>query len=89
VPNPDGIPCKDCGFPFNFDRCGVRIPLIAISPWIPKGTVVHEAPDAVKPQPSSAFDLTSIPATLQRLFYPNASFLSARDAWAAPLNVCT
>ncbi len=28
------------GQPFHFDRLGVRVPAILISPWIPKGTVV-------------------------------------------------
>ncbi len=40
VPNPDGILGKGVGF--NYTRLGVRIPTIAISPWIEKGTLVHE-----------------------------------------------
>ena len=35
VPNPDGI-CTKEGFAYT--RLGIRIPTIAISPWIRKGT---------------------------------------------------
>lgn len=37
VPSPDGIVGPDPFF-FKFDRLGVRIPTIAVSPWIKKGT---------------------------------------------------
>lgn len=37
VPSPDGIVGPD-PFDFKFDRLGVRIPTIMISPWIEKGT---------------------------------------------------
>lgn len=85
VPNPDGIPCNDCGIPFNFDRLGVRVPTVVISPWVAKGGVVHEPPAFVKPNATSQFELSSIPATLHRVFNtPN--FLTARDAWAAPFD---
>ncbi|OIW22009.1 hypothetical protein TanjilG_28668 [Lupinus angustifolius] len=35
VPSPDGIRSSEN---FNFDRLGVRVPTIAVSPWIEKGT---------------------------------------------------
>ncbi|KAG5515119.1 hypothetical protein RHGRI_036229 [Rhododendron griersonianum] len=38
VPNPDGIVGPD-PFYFGFDRLGVRVPTILISPWVDKGTV--------------------------------------------------
>lgn len=41
------------GEPFHFDRLGVRVPAILISPWIPKGTVVN----------GRIFEHASIPAT--------------------------
>jgi phospholipase C len=85
VPNPDGIPCRDCGIPFNFDRLGVRIPYLAISPWIAKGTVIHAPPANVKPASSSQMELSSIPATIHK-FFNTKSFLNARDAWAVPLH---
>jgi phospholipase C len=34
---------------FTFNRLGIRVPTIAISPWIKKGTVVHEAFPGEKP----------------------------------------
>lgn len=37
VPSPDDIVGPD-PFLFKFDRLGVRVPSIAISPWIKKGT---------------------------------------------------
>ena len=43
VPNPDGFLGIKNGF--NFTRLGVRIPTLAISPWIEKGTLVHEPTD--------------------------------------------
>jgi phospholipase C len=45
------------GMAFNFDRLGVRVPAVLISPWIPKNTVVDRV-----------FDHASIPATISRLF---------------------
>jgi len=76
VPNPDGI---DSTSPvFNFERIGVRIPTVMISPWIDKGSVVHRA---TGPSPSSEYEHSSIPATLKKLWnLPN--FLTNRDAWA-------
>ncbi|XVF04849.1 hypothetical protein REPUB_Repub05bG0120700 [Reevesia pubescens] len=38
VPSPDGIVGPDPFF-FKFDRLGVRVPTIMVSPWIEKGTV--------------------------------------------------
>ena len=37
VPNPDGIVGLHPSF-FKFDRLGVRVPTIMVSPWIKKGT---------------------------------------------------
>jgi phospholipase C len=81
VPNPDGI----CGTAqgFTYERLGVRIPTIAVSPWIAKATLVHEAPTAQKPQPTSQYELSSIPATLRTIFPQLGAPLTARTAWAA------
>lgn len=43
------------GMEFKFDRLGVRVPAILISPWIPKNTVVDRV-----------FDHASIPATVSK-----------------------
>jgi phospholipase C len=50
------------GFTFNFDRLGVRVPAILISPWIPKGTVVPV---------DRVFEHSSIPGTATQFFIPD------------------
>ncbi|KAG9454460.1 hypothetical protein H6P81_007364 [Aristolochia fimbriata] len=84
VPTPaDGVPSPDdiVGPPpynFRFDRLGVRVPAIMISPWIEPGTVVHRASG---PHPSSEYEHSSIPATVKKIFNLR-DFLTKRDAWA-------
>lgn len=82
VPTPLDVPAPDNSksYPdsFNFTRLGVRIPTLLISPWIEKGTVIGRAEG---PTPTSEYDLTSIPATIKKLF-DLPSFLTKRDAWA-------
>lgn len=52
---------------FTFDQLGIRIPTIAISPWIKKNTIVSEALRGEKPTLTSQFDATSILATANKL----------------------
>ncbi|KAJ7566002.1 hypothetical protein O6H91_02G084400 [Diphasiastrum complanatum] len=78
VPNPDGLNGPAPHF-FQFDRLGVRVPTIMVSPWINKGTVVHE-PNG--PSPYSQYEHSSIPATVKKIFNLKADFLTKRDAWA-------
>lgn len=78
VPNPDGIIGPD-PFYFRFDRLGVRVPTLLISPWIDKGTVINK-PNG--PTPTSEFEHSSIPATVKKLFNLKSNFLTKRDAWA-------
>jgi len=41
VPSPD--PAGPAGqYGFTFDRAGIRVPAIAISPWIPERTVIND-----------------------------------------------
>lgn len=54
--------------PFKFDRLGVRVPAILISPWIPKNTVVNRV-----------FDHASIPATVTKYFLGNDPARSPRE----------
>ena len=56
------------GMPFLFDRLGVRVPAILISPWIPKGTVVDRT-----------FDHASIPATITKYFLGDYAPRSPRE----------
>ncbi len=64
---------------FAFDRYGVRVPAVVVSPWIPAGSIIRPRPDARYP-----FDHTSILATLRNLFDLGAP-LTARDAVAPDL----
>jgi len=74
VPNPDGKVADG----INFDRLGVRVPTIAISPWIKKGTIVHGPKGPFK---TSQYEHSSIAATVKKLFGLK-SFLTRRDRWA-------
>lgn len=78
VPQPDGIVGPDPYY-FKFERLGVRVPSFLISPWIEKGTVIHE-PNG--PTPTSQYEHSSIPATVKKLFGLHSNFLTKRDAWA-------
>jgi len=59
------------GMPFVFDRLGVRVPAILVSPWIPKGTVVNRV-----------FDHASIPATVTNFFLRDYAARSLRETSA-------
>ncbi|GJN37760.1 hypothetical protein PR202_gb26746 [Eleusine coracana subsp. coracana] len=78
VPSPDGIRGPPPFF-FKFDRLGVRVPTIMVSPWIKKGTVVGRADG---PTETSAYEHSSIPATIKKIFNLSSDFLTKRDAWA-------
>ncbi len=56
------------GREFKFDRLGVRVPAILISPWVPKGTVVNHV-----------FDHASIPATITKFFIGDFAQQSSRE----------
>jgi phospholipase C len=62
------------GQSFAFDRLGVRVPAVLVSPWVPRGTVIHQV-----------FEHASIPATVTRWLLPTfpANARSPREA-AAP-----
>ncbi|XP_048331047.2 non-specific phospholipase C3 [Ziziphus jujuba] len=76
VPSPDDISGPE-PYNFKFDRLGVRVPAILISPWIKPGTVLHEPSG---PYPSSQFEHSSIAATVKKIFNLK-DFLTKRDAW--------
>jgi phospholipase C len=59
------------GMEFKFDRLGVRVPAILISPWIAKATVVDRV-----------FDHASIPATVTKFFLGDYSPQSPRETSA-------
>jgi len=59
------------GMPFAFDRLGVRVPAILVSPWIQKGIIVDRV-----------FDHASIPATVTKFFLGDYSPRSPRETSA-------
>jgi len=81
IPNPDGLDSNDPLF--DFRRLGIRVPMVMVSPWIDKGTVIHEPTDEQKPYPTSHFEHSSVSATLRQLFNIDSAFLTKREAWAA------
>lgn len=89
IPPSDNIPPPGDGekSSFEFNRLGVRIPAILISPWIKRGTVISAPPEekskAAKPYNNSEFDLTSIIASARRLLGMDDRGLTDRDAWSA------
>jgi phospholipase C len=56
------------GREFKFDRLGVRVPAVLVSPWIAKGTVVDRV-----------FDHASIPATVTKYFLGDSAQRSVRE----------
>jgi len=89
LPPTDGVPAPWPHYTtwpdidFKFDRLGVRIPLIVVSPFVKKGTVVSAPPAAQKPQATSQYDHTSIISTVRKWFGMTSAPLTRRDAWAA------
>src|SRR6185295_10347491 len=65
---------------FDFKRLGVRVPAVLVSPFIPRGTIIHD----------KTFDHTSIIATARKLFIPEweKSFLTERDHNAKTFEDC-
>ena len=71
--SPDGIvigPNEPGGSGFNFERFGVRVPAVLVSPLIEKGTVCH-----------TPFDHTSIIKTISKRWLDSA-YLNERDRHA-------
>lgn len=74
---PDGIASKPDNF--NFNRYGVRVPAVIVSPYVPPGSIIKP------PQGKDAFDHTSIIATVRELFLKGTPQLTNRDGSAAHL----
>ncbi|KAI3719265.1 hypothetical protein L6452_20160 [Arctium lappa] len=77
IPNPDSL-VGPPPYNFQFDRLGVRVPAILVSPWIERGTVLHRP---TGPYPTSEFEHSSIPATVKKIFGLK-EYLTKRDEWA-------
>ncbi len=80
VPPPTAVmPDNTRSQPFAFDRYGVRVPAVLVSPYIKAGSILK------RPQGSSApFDHTSVIATLRKCFSLGTP-ISHRDAVAPDL----
>lgn len=63
------------GEPFAFDRLGIRVPAVLVSPWIPRGTVVPGTEDA-QPQ---IFEHVSIPGTVTDYFLSGDAKRTVRE----------
>jgi phospholipase C len=68
------------GAPFAFDRLGVRVPAVAVSPWIPKGAVIAGPEDPVN---GRVFEHASIPATVMQAFQLQDEKRSPREKAAS------
>lgn len=77
---PDGYSAKasdtGTGAPFNFDRLGIRVPAILVSPWIPRGTVV---PGTEDPANAQIFEHASIPGTVTNFFLQGDAKRTVRE----------
>jgi phospholipase C len=77
VPPPSAVPPSTTPTaPFNFDRYGVRVPAVIVSPYVAPGTIL-------RPPGATPFDHTSIIATLRERWPALGGPLTNRDA-AAP-----
>ena len=87
VPTVLGIPPPDnySSYPdkFAFDRLGIRIPTLLISPLVPKGLVQGIPPASQRPFSNSQYELTSVMATIRKVLNMSSPPLTKRDAWAA------
>jgi phospholipase C len=63
---PDGF--KDQATGFQFDRLGVRVPAVLVSPWIPEGTVVSPLNASGGIDNERVFEHSSIPNTVTSHF---------------------
>jgi phospholipase C len=80
VPPGDEMRYANPNFGFRFDRLGVRVPAIVVSPYTAKGTVIGTDPAAK----STVFDHTSVLKTVETFF--GLAPLTNRDRAANPLD---
>ena len=74
---------------FSFDRYGIRVPAVIISPYIRPGTILRVVPNGDLPHigPPYPFDHTSVLATVRKCFNLKVP-LTHRDAVAPDLETC-
>lgn len=77
---PDGYSAKPgdtkTGEAFNFDRLGIRVPAVLVSPYVPKGSIV---PGPEDPRNCRVFEHASIPATVTNFFLKGDAKRTVRE----------
>lgn len=70
---------------FEFNRLGLRVPVLLISPWIKKGTVLSKPERSYMPAFNSEYEFTSIISTARKLLpgMTKLPSLTKRDEWSA------
>jgi len=81
VPPGDEVRFANPNYTFRFDRLGVRVPAIVVSPYTSKGLQIGRDPS----DRSTVFDHSSVLATVEKLF--NLAHLTNRDAGANTLEI--
>jgi phospholipase C len=79
VPRPDEESVSGKYGDFGFDRLGVRVPTLFISPLVPKGGVFRSG------EKGRYMEHSSLSATLKGLFGLK-EFLTKRDSWALSMH---
>ena len=88
APSDEGVPAPDdkvASNGFTFNQLGIRLPTVAISPLIPRGTIISNALPKEQPTETSQFESISIIATSNILLGLTAQGippLGKRMAWA-------
>jgi phospholipase C len=81
---PDGYCAQSAdtgtGEAFNFDRLGIRVPAVLVSPYVPKGTVVP-GPEAAAG--GRVFEHASIPGTVTNFFLNGDAPRTTREKYAS------
>jgi phospholipase C len=85
VSPPLAVPPDSRNEEFAFDRYGVRVPAVIVSPYLAPGRIIRSAQNGLPHQgPPYPFDHTSVIATLRKLFELGPP-LTARDGVAPDL----
>ncbi len=74
---PDGATDPQTGF--KFDRLGVRVPAVLVSPWIPEGTVISPLNGNGLIEDERIYEHASIPATVTDFFLGPYDQRTARE----------
>jgi len=77
APSPDDIPAYDVQPPFYFNRFGIRIPMVMVSPYIKKG-YVPTVPD----DNSNQYTHSSLVHTIREQYCPGFPAFTKRDEWS-------